>query len=91
MEMIRRLDRERFAPEMCCLKQLGELGEQLAEEGIAAREVLYVGNDMLNDVAAASAVGFRTALFAATLPGCFRPFGRTFWLIFAASSGRWPG
>ena len=38
--------------------------EQLANQGIQAREVLYVGNDMLNDVAAAAAVGFRTALFA---------------------------
>ena len=32
--------------------------------GIQADEVLYVGNDMLNDVYAASQVGFRTALFA---------------------------
>lgn len=32
--------------------------------GIAPRECLYVGNDMLNDVWAASRVGFRTALFA---------------------------
>jgi len=31
---------------------------------IAAAETLYVGNDMLNDVTAASRVGFRTALFA---------------------------
>jgi glycosyltransferase involved in cell wall biosynthesis len=27
--IIRRLDRARFMPELCCLKQLGELGEQL--------------------------------------------------------------
>jgi glycosyltransferase involved in cell wall biosynthesis len=30
--IIRRLDRDRFAPELCCLKNLGELGEQLAGE-----------------------------------------------------------
>ncbi len=33
-------------------------------EGISAGEVLYVGNDMRNDIAPAAAVGFRTALFA---------------------------
>ena len=32
--------------------------------GIQPQQVLYVGNDMKNDVAAAAAVGFRTALFA---------------------------
>ena len=37
---------------------------KLAELGIGADQVLYVGNDMLNDVTAASQVGFRTALFA---------------------------
>lgn len=37
---------------------------KLAELGISADQVLYVGNDMLNDVTAASQVGFRTALFA---------------------------
>ncbi len=30
--IIRRLDHERFAPELCCLKERGELGEVLAEE-----------------------------------------------------------
>lgn len=38
--------------------------EQLVPRQIAAHETVYVGNDMLNDIAAASAVGFRTALFA---------------------------
>ncbi|MCA9074905.1 MAG: HAD family hydrolase [Planctomycetaceae bacterium] len=38
--------------------------EAVAEQGIAAREVLFVGNDMLKDVWPASRVGFRTALFA---------------------------
>jgi glycosyltransferase involved in cell wall biosynthesis len=31
-ELIRRLDRSRFRPELCCLKRLGPLGEPLAEE-----------------------------------------------------------
>jgi glycosyltransferase involved in cell wall biosynthesis len=30
--IIRRLDRERFAPELCCLKELGALGQTLADE-----------------------------------------------------------
>lgn len=37
---------------------------QLARRGLKPHQALYVGNDMLNDVAAASEVGFRTALFA---------------------------
>jgi glycosyltransferase involved in cell wall biosynthesis len=32
VDLMRRLDRERFAPELCCLKQLGPLGEVLASE-----------------------------------------------------------
>ena len=32
VELIRRLDRARFLPELCCLKQLGPLGEVLASE-----------------------------------------------------------
>ncbi len=36
----------------------------LAHRGISPGESLYIGNDMLNDVAGASQVGFRTALFA---------------------------
>ncbi len=44
---------------------LYELAQQeLESQGITAAEVLYVGNDMLNDVTAAAQVGFRTALFA---------------------------
>jgi len=38
--------------------------QQLQLQGIQPAEVLHVGNDMLNDVAAAQSVGFRTALFA---------------------------
>jgi glycosyltransferase involved in cell wall biosynthesis len=32
VELIRRLDRSRFSPELCCLKYLGPLGEVLADE-----------------------------------------------------------
>lgn len=38
--------------------------QDLADRGISPHEVLYVGNDMLNDMWPASQVGFRTALFA---------------------------
>ena len=44
----------------------------LSQRGVAASEVLYVGNDMLNDVFPASCVGFRTALFAGDARS-FRP------------------
>lgn len=44
---------------------LYELAKQaLKNRSIKASEVLYVGNDMLNDIAAAETVGFQTALFA---------------------------
>lgn len=36
----------------------------LAKRAILAEKVLYIGNDMLNDIQAAASVGFRTALFA---------------------------
>jgi glycosyltransferase involved in cell wall biosynthesis len=32
VELIRRMDRKRFAPELCCLKQFDQLGEALARE-----------------------------------------------------------
>lgn len=38
--------------------------EVLSEQGIRADEVLFVGNDMRNDIWPARTVGFRTALFA---------------------------
>ena len=38
--------------------------EELERRGISPEGALFVGNDMLNDVAAARKVGFRTALFA---------------------------
>lgn len=36
----------------------------LENHGISAKQCLYVGNDMLNDILPADSVGFRTALFA---------------------------
>ncbi len=44
----------------------------LSRSGVAASEVLYVGNDVLNDVCPARRVGFRTALFAGDARS-FRP------------------
>ena len=44
----------------------------LIRTGVAASEVLYVGNDVLNDVCPARRVGFRTALFAGDTRS-FRP------------------
>lgn len=41
-----------------------KLAEQLAKEEVVPDAVLYVGNDMRNDIATAAEVGFRTALFA---------------------------
>ena len=38
--------------------------ESLRKRGVAADEVVFVGNDMLNDVVPARGVGFRAALFA---------------------------
>jgi len=38
--------------------------EQLKAHSIVADEVLYIGNDMLNDITPAQRLGFRTALFA---------------------------
>lgn len=47
----------------------GEFLYELARNALAIRQlkaenILYVGNDMLNDIQAANSVGFRTALFA---------------------------
>lgn len=36
----------------------------IVERGLEPHQVLYVGNDLLNDVTPAAAVGFRTVLFA---------------------------
>ena len=40
VELVRRMDRERILPELCCLKELGPLGEQLAEEIPAHAQLL---------------------------------------------------
>ena len=40
------------------------LAHSLSKKDIKASQAVYVGNDMRNDIATASAVGFRTALFA---------------------------
>ena len=64
-----------FAPALCAwswtrgeAKPSGRLflpvRAELMQRGIESAEAVYVGNDCLNDVAAASAAGFRTALFA---------------------------
>ena len=46
-------------------RKLYELAKRtLLVRGIRPSEVLYVGNDMLNDILPASQTGFRTALFA---------------------------
>ena len=48
-------------PSMVMFKRAAD---ELSRIGIPAEAALYVGNDMLNDIRPASAVGFRTALFA---------------------------
>ena len=40
VNLIRRLDRKRFAPELCCLKELGPLGEEMAKEVPTASHLL---------------------------------------------------
>jgi len=65
-----------FADELCIFSyqhghakpglHLYELAQQaLTMRGVSPAQVLYVGNDMLNDVMPAAKIGFRTALFAA--------------------------
>ena len=46
VELIRRLDRSRFLPELCCLKGLGPLGEALAVEVPAFSELLSHKRDV---------------------------------------------
>jgi len=41
-----------------------QAAKSLRKKGILPRETLYVGNDMLNDIATASEVGFQTTIFA---------------------------
>ncbi len=74
-------------PELCCLSYLERrakpdpwlfevLRDELARRGIPAAEVLYVGNDVRNDIDPARATGFRTALFAGD-PKSLRLRGRS--------------
>ncbi len=42
----------------------GKAAGKLSENGIRPENVLFVGNDMLNDILPARAIGFQTALFA---------------------------
>ena len=46
VELIRRLDRSRFLPELCCLKDLGPLGETLSREVPAHRGLLTRKTDV---------------------------------------------
>jgi hypothetical protein len=43
VNLIRRLDRSRCVPHLCCLKELGPLGEELAAEGVPASSHLIRG------------------------------------------------
>lgn len=64
-----------FAPGLCVMSYLhGQAkpgsylfeaaSKTLASMGVSPGEVLFIGNDMLNDIMPAQRVGFRTALFA---------------------------
>jgi glycosyltransferase involved in cell wall biosynthesis len=46
VNLIRRLDRSQFLPELCCLKQLGPLGEELAGEIPAFERMLSRKTDL---------------------------------------------
>ncbi len=40
LNLLRRIDRSRFSPELCCLKELGELGEQLQHNILVYEKLL---------------------------------------------------
>ena len=46
VDLIRRLDRSEFLPELCCLKELGPLGEDLAREIPAFDHLLVHKTDL---------------------------------------------
>jgi putative hydrolase of the HAD superfamily len=48
------------------------LADRLAGRGISPAETLFIGNDPLQDIVPAAALGFKTALFAGH-PDSFRP------------------
>ena len=52
----------RAKPSMSLFETSAEYYEQT--KGLKTEEVLYIGNDMLNDIKPASHIGFKTALFA---------------------------
>lgn len=71
----RSLEDLHFSPDLCLYSYeyrqakpgtflFKKLSERLQSRGISPEEVLYVGNDALNDVCPAHEVGFLTALFA---------------------------
>lgn len=75
------------APDLCCFSYLEGrakpdpylfevIRDKLALRDIPAAEVLYIGNDVRNDIDPAHATGFRTALFAGD-PTSLRLRGRT--------------
>ncbi len=74
-------------PDLCCFSYLERrakpdpylfeiLRDMLARRGIPAANVLYIGNDVRNDIDPARATGFRTALFAGD-PNSLRLRGRS--------------
>jgi glycosyltransferase involved in cell wall biosynthesis len=46
VNLIRRLDRERILPELCCLKELGPLGEELSDEVPSFSELIHHKTDL---------------------------------------------
>ena len=54
----------RFEVAKPSLKLFELAAETLQSKGVGPAAVLYLGNDMLNDIYPASAIGFQTALFA---------------------------
>jgi putative hydrolase of the HAD superfamily len=74
-------------PDLCCFSYRERrakpdpflfeiLRDKLARRGIPAAEVLFIGNDVRNDIDPARATGFRTALFAGD-PTSLRLCGRS--------------
>ncbi len=46
------------------LEMFSSVSKFIQNSGIGANEVIYIGNDMLNDISTAAELGFRTVLFA---------------------------
>jgi glycosyltransferase involved in cell wall biosynthesis len=45
VNLVRRMDRSRFEPELCCLKEFGPLGEVLAQEVPACEKLIHYKTD----------------------------------------------